>query len=69
MDNSISLEQVSNRACAKLSPADNDSRLWSTMHEVAIGLAKHLADDPKIVNLEYWWWSYSMFSPGKGPTG
>lgn len=53
--NSIGLEQGGDRAYAKLSPSDDDSRLWSTMYQVAIGLANQLAGDPK--NLEYWWWS------------
>lgn len=50
--NSISLEQGGNRAYAKLSPSDDDNRLWSAMDEVAIGLAKQLARDRR--NIQYW---------------
>jgi GMC oxidoreductase len=47
--NSISLE--GDRAYAKLSPSDRDTKLWGVMDEVAIELAKYLAGDSK--NIEY----------------
>jgi hypothetical protein len=47
--NSIRLEGDS--AYVKLSPSDDDSKLWDVMDEVAIELAKYLAGDSK--NVEY----------------
>src|SRR5262249_23632689 len=49
--NSISLEQGGDRAYAKLSPSRDDNLLWSALDNVAIGLAKQLARDPK--NIQY----------------
>jgi len=64
--NSISLEQGGDRAYAKLSPSEDDNRLWSTMDEVAIGLAKQLArNNPK--DLEYWWDNKWQKEPAKDP--
>jgi hypothetical protein len=64
--NSISLEQGGDRAYAKLSPSEDDSRLWSTMDEVAIGLANQLArNNPK--DLEYWWGNKWQKEPAKDP--
>jgi len=48
--NSISLEQ-GGKAYAKLSPSEDDNRLWSAVDEVAIGLAKQLARGPR--NIQY----------------
>jgi hypothetical protein len=62
--NSISLDQ-GGKAYAKLSPSDDDNRLWKTVDEVAIGLAKQLAGSPK--NLEYWWGNKWQKEPPQDP--